>query len=257
MTARLPARLTLRSRGFTLLEVLIAVAVLGLIGGITFKSFETANDLKKRIEKAEERDQMMRAALSRMAREVSMTFLSEHYDKKRYKIRPTLFRLKDGRREARLLFTSFAHERLHTDAKESDQGIFEYSLAASEDGSGRTDLFRRSKAIIDEEFERGGEKQALVRERGEEQVRLAAPVLEAEDGGPDLVALLVVVLGEEGHRDLARHPAEGGAHHLVALLGLLDALLQVIGGLERLEREPADEAEHGDGDQHLEEGEAA
>jgi general secretion pathway protein J len=161
MSARMQTRRTLRARGFTLLEVLIAVAVLGLIGGLTFKSFETANDLKKRIEKAEERDQMMRAALSRMAREVSMAFLSEHYDKKRYKIRPTIFRLKDGRREAHLLFTSFAHERLHTDAKESDQGIFEYDLAASEDGSGRTDLFRRSKAIIDEEFERGGEKQAL------------------------------------------------------------------------------------------------
>ncbi len=155
------AKRSLRARGFTLLEVLIAVAVLGLIGGLTFKSFETANDLKKRIEKAEERDQMMRAALSRMAREASMTFLSEHYDKKRYKTRPTLFRLKDGRREAHLLFTSFAHERLHTDAKESDQGIFEYDLGASEDGSGRIDLFRRSKAIIDEEFERGGEKQAL------------------------------------------------------------------------------------------------
>ena len=150
-----------RESGFTLLEVLIAVAVLGLIGGLTFKSFETANDLKKRIEKAEERDQMMRAALSRMAREISMTFLSEHYDKKRYRTRPTLFRLKDGRREAKLLFTSFAHERLYTDAKESDQGIFEYELATSDDGSGRVDLFRRTKAIIDEEFERGGDKQPL------------------------------------------------------------------------------------------------
>lgn len=149
------------SRGFTLLEVLIAVAVLGLIGGLTFKSFDTAYDLKKRVERAEERDQMIRAALSRMAREVSMAYLSEHYDKKRYKTRPTWFRLKDGRREARLLFTSFAHERLQTDAKEGDEGVFEYELATSEDGSGRVDLFRRTKAIIDEEIERGGEKQPL------------------------------------------------------------------------------------------------
>jgi len=158
MNARLRLR---RLPGFTLLEVLIAVAVLGLIGGLTFKSFDTAYDLKKRIEKAEERDQMMRAALSRMAREVSMAFLSEHYDKKRYRTRPTWFRLKDGRREARLLFTSFAHERLHTDAKEGDAAIFEYELATADDGSGRTDLFRRTKAIIDEEIERGGVKQPL------------------------------------------------------------------------------------------------
>jgi general secretion pathway protein J len=135
--------------------------VLGLIGGLTYKSFDGAYDLKKRIEHAEERDQMIRAALNRMAREISMTFLSEHYDKRRYRTRPTIFRLKDGRHDADLLFTSFAHERLQTDAKESDQGVFEYSLGTSEDGSGRQDLFRRSKAIIDEEFERGGDKQAL------------------------------------------------------------------------------------------------
>ena len=90
-----------------------------------------------------------------------MAFLSEHYDKRRYRTRPTLFRLKDGRREAQLLFTSFAHERLHTDAKESDQGVFEYTLGLAEDGSGRQDLFRRTKGLIDEELERGGDKQAL------------------------------------------------------------------------------------------------
>ena len=149
------------TRGFTLLEVLIAVAILGLIGGLTYKAFDGAYDLKKRIEAAEERDQMIRAALSRMAREVSMAFLSEHYDKRRYRTRPTMFRLKDGRRDAQLLFSSFAHERLHTDAKESDQGLFEYTIGSSEGGGGRTDLFRRTKGLIDEEFERGGDKQPL------------------------------------------------------------------------------------------------
>jgi general secretion pathway protein J len=150
-----------RTRGFTLIEVLIAIAVLGLMSALTFRSFDTAYEVKKRFEKAEERDQMMRAALTRMAREISMAYLSEHYDKKRYRTRPTLFKLKDGRREANLLFTSLAHERLYTDAKESDEGVFEYTLGASEDGSGHTDLFRRTKAIIDEEVERGGDKQPL------------------------------------------------------------------------------------------------
>ena len=148
-------------RGFTLLEVLIAIAVLGLIGGITYKAFDGANDLKTRVEKAEDRDQMMRSAISRMAREIEMAYLSEHYDHKRFRTRPTLFRLKDGRREADLIFTSFAHERLHTDAKESDEGVFEYTLGTAEDGSGFTDVFRRTNPILDEEFERGGVKQVL------------------------------------------------------------------------------------------------
>jgi general secretion pathway protein J len=149
------------ARGFTLLEVLIAVSVLAMIGGLTWKSFDTASDLKARIERAEEREQTVRGALTRMSREISMAFLSEHYDRKRYRTRPTVFQVRDGRREADLLFTSFAHERLTTDAKESDQAVFEYSLGASEDGSGKRDLFRRVKTVIDEDTDRGGEKSAL------------------------------------------------------------------------------------------------
>lgn len=149
------------ARGFTLLEVLIAVAVLALIGGLTYKSFDAASDLKTRIERAAERDQTVRGALARMSREISMAFLSEHFDHKRYRARPTIFKLRDGRREADVLFTSFAHQRLITDAKESDQAAFEYSLGASADGSGKRDLYRRVKTVIDEEIERDGEKAVL------------------------------------------------------------------------------------------------
>ena len=145
-------------RGFTLLEVMISVAVLAMIGGLTWKSFDSAYDLKQRVEKAEDRDQTVRGALDRMSREISMTFLSEHYDRKRFRERPTFFRLKDGRREANLTFTSFAHQRLHIDAKESDQAVFDYRLDRDE---GRTSLYRRVKPQIDEESDRGGERSVL------------------------------------------------------------------------------------------------
>jgi general secretion pathway protein J len=150
-----------RASGFSLLEVLIAVAVLGLIGGLTWKTFDGAWSVKTRIEQAEERDQMVRGALNRLAREVSMTFVSEHYDRKRFRERPTLFRLKDGRRDADVLFTSFAHERLHVDAKESDQALFEYSLGPDPRDGSKVDLFRRVKPLLDEDPERGGEKDVL------------------------------------------------------------------------------------------------
>ncbi len=145
-------------RGFTLLEVMIAIAVLAMIGAITWKSFDGAYGLKQRVERAEDRDQTVRGALDRISREVSMTFLSEHYDRKRFRERPTFFRLKDGRREASLTFTSLAHQRLHVDAKESDQAVFEYRLDRDE---GKTSLFRRVKPQIDEESDRGGERAVL------------------------------------------------------------------------------------------------
>jgi len=165
----------MRRAGFTLLEVLIAVAVLGMIGAVTWKAFDGAYDLKSRVERAEERDQTARAALERMSREVSMTFLSEHYDHKRFRTRPTFFRLRDGRGEADLMFTSFAHERLHLDAKESDRAVFQYRLERDENGT--MSIFRRVKPHIDEEPDRGGEKALLA----EDVIRFTVQVWEPKD----------------------------------------------------------------------------
>jgi len=159
--ARPPNRSRAADAGFTLIEVMIAVAILGLIGAVTYKAFDGAWDLKQRVEKAEERDQTVRGALNRMSREISMAFLSEHFDRKRFRQRPTLFKLKDGRSDADLTFTSMANERLFTDAKESDQALFEYKLDRDPDDGGKTSLFRRVKTIVDEEPDRGGEKQVL------------------------------------------------------------------------------------------------
>jgi general secretion pathway protein J len=139
---------------------MIAVAVLAMIGAVTWKSFDGAYDLKSRVEKAEERDQTVRGALSRMAREVSMSFLSEHYDRKRFRERPTVFKLRNGRNEANFTFASFAHERLQIDEKTSDQAIFQYTLERDPE-TGNMSIFRRVRPQIDEEADRGGEKAAL------------------------------------------------------------------------------------------------
>jgi len=163
--------------GFTLLEVMIAVAVLGLIGGLTWKSFDAASDLKSRIERAEERDQTVRGAMNRIAREVSMAFLSEHYDRKRFRERPTRFVIKDGRREADLTFTSFGNERLAIDAKEGDQALFEYKLGPDPEVSGRRNLYRRVKPILDEDPDRGGQTAVLA----EDVVAFSVEAWDAKD----------------------------------------------------------------------------
>jgi general secretion pathway protein J len=197
-------------RGFTLMEVMIAVAVLAMIGALTWKSFDGAYGLKQRVEQAEDRDQTVRGALDRIAREVSMAFLSEHYDRKRFRERPTFFRLKDGRREAVLTVTSFAHQRLHVDAKESDQAVFEYKL--DRDEAGKRSLYRRVKPIIDEEPDRGGERAVLA----EDVVRFTVQAWDPKDrewrdewdsnspqrtGGalvPPRVRIAITVLDEQG-----------------------------------------------------------
>jgi general secretion pathway protein J len=95
-----------------------------------------------------------RLALSRLTRELSMAFISDNYDNNQLRDRPTLF----VGREDELLFTTFAHVRLHRDAKESDQAVVEYVLEADPEHAGERALFRRSKPRIDGEPDRGGRK---------------------------------------------------------------------------------------------------
>lgn len=86
-----------------------------------------------------------------------MAFLSEHYDKNRLRERPTAF----VGREDELLFCTFAHERLARDARDSDQSVVQYTLESDPEHSGERALFRREKAHIDEEADRGGRKDLL------------------------------------------------------------------------------------------------
>jgi general secretion pathway protein J len=151
VTARRP------ERGFSLVEVMIAVAITALIGGMTLGAFRQVDRAREISREQGDRYAAARLALSRLARETAMAYLSEHYDKNRMRERPTLFR----GRESALLFTSMAHERLVRDAKESDQAVYEYTVEADPDHPGEEALFRREKARIDEDPERGGRKELV------------------------------------------------------------------------------------------------
>lgn len=151
-----------RRRGFTLLEVTIAVAVTSFIGLTLGYAFNSTAGTKEVLEAQAERYRMVRAAMNRMEREISAAYVSDRYDAKRYRDafdRPTNF---VGTRD-KLLFTSLAHQRLYADAKESDQMVVEYSLKTStEKGArGRQDLMRREKALLEERMDRGGSEDPM------------------------------------------------------------------------------------------------
>ncbi|HZH04202.1 MAG TPA: type II secretion system protein GspJ [Myxococcaceae bacterium] len=152
----------LDARGFTLIEVMIAVGITALMGGLVAASFQTSMRAKEEVEAEADRYRMLRAATSRMTREVGAAFVSDRYDPKRYRDaydRPTNF----IGAENKLLFTSLAHQRLYTDAKESDQMVVEYSVKTSTDpdAKGRQDLVRRVNPAIGEPMDRGGTEDVL------------------------------------------------------------------------------------------------
>lgn len=152
----------MRRQGFTLMEVVIAVAITAFIGVVIGVSFNTTIVNKEIVEGQAEHYRMLRACMSRMVREIGAAYVSDRYDPKRYRDafdRPTNF---IGTRD-KLLFTSLAHQRLYADAKESDQMVVEYSLKTSSERAarGRQDLVRREKVQLEERMERGGTEDVL------------------------------------------------------------------------------------------------
>ena len=61
-------------RGFSLTEILIAVAILGMMGTMTFGTFNSAVNSREVALEIAEREHEVRLALERMAREISMAF---------------------------------------------------------------------------------------------------------------------------------------------------------------------------------------
>jgi general secretion pathway protein J len=149
-------------RGFTLIEVMIAVAMTAFIGVVLGVTFNTTINNKDIIESQAEHYRMLRTAMNRMVREIGAAYVSDRYDPKRYRDafdRPTNF---IGERE-KLLFTSMSHQRLYADAKESDQMVVEYQVKSSTQAKakGRSDLMRRERAQIEERMDRGGTEDVL------------------------------------------------------------------------------------------------
>jgi general secretion pathway protein J len=144
------------------MEVLIAVAITAMMGGLITASFTSSFKAKEVVEGEASSYRMLRTAMNRMSREIGAAFVSDRYDLKRYRDqydRPTNF---IGERD-RLRFTSLAHQRLYTDAKESDQMVVEYSIKSSTErgAAGRRDLVRRENPVLDEKMDRGGTEDVL------------------------------------------------------------------------------------------------
>lgn len=149
-------------RGFSLMEVMIAVSILTFIGMLTFGVF--TNTMKSRDAAAEitSHYHSIRQAMLRMTREVSMAFLSIHKDCEDPR-NDTLFALDRQGGGYRLDFTSFGHFRMRADANESDQNEVSYYVDRDPDDSKKRALMRRSQPRIDEDPDEGGDERVLAR----------------------------------------------------------------------------------------------
>jgi general secretion pathway protein J len=131
-----------RARGFTLIEVLVSVAILAGMTTLIWGSFSMTANAKRRVEEIEQRYHQIRLGMNRMSREISMAFLSKNDTPGTVNPR-TMFIGQHNSRNDDLSFSSLAHVVLRENSKECDQSVIRYYAAPDPDSRSRTHLMRR------------------------------------------------------------------------------------------------------------------
>lgn len=152
-----PVRLVRAQRGLTLVEVLVALAILSMIALLLYEAFDSMSKAKQKEGLRGDRAREGRSAIQRITRELSSAFLSMHAPQTlSLQTRSTAFYGQNGSRFDRVDFTAFAHRRVEADSKESDQAEIGYFVVADPEKSDKMDLVRREQTPIDTDVKRGG-----------------------------------------------------------------------------------------------------
>lgn len=151
-----------RLRGFTLLEVLISIAILAAITSILFGAFSALKRSKDGLSRVQDRQREARLAMARITRELQSAYLSGHVPiNQALSVQKTLFKGEHGTPADRLDFTAFANRRLDRNAHVSDQCELSYYGLSNPDGAGTIDLVRRIDTEVDLEPTKGGKVEVL------------------------------------------------------------------------------------------------
>ena len=139
----------------TLIEVAVAMAILGVMGILAYGGLSITLKSQKRADVLHERYHAARVFLTRFKRELSMAYVSLHQAEEKQTV--TLFQ---GERDT-IIFNTSSHEPIRRGVEESDQLEVEYRLDRDEDGEPA--IIRRVKYFIDDRPGKGGVEQVAVR----------------------------------------------------------------------------------------------
>ncbi len=151
-----------RGRGFTLIEVLISIAILAAITSLLFGAFAALKRSKDGLSRTQDRQREARLAMARMTRELQSAYLSAHMPlNQALLVQKTIFKGERGTPGDRVDFTAFANARLERDSHVSDQCELSYYSSPNPDGSGTNDLVRRIDTELDLLPTKGGKVEVL------------------------------------------------------------------------------------------------
>lgn len=133
-----------REAGLTLLEVMIASAVLVIMMSLAWKTISNTSDSRKRFERYEQRNHELRMAMNRIVADFEHAYLSKNEDQAATNPR-TMMIAKASSKFPEIRFSTLAHRVLWADANESEQTVISYVTKANPEKPNQTDWIRREQ----------------------------------------------------------------------------------------------------------------
>jgi general secretion pathway protein J len=138
------------ARGMTLVEVMVAIAVLAMVSVLIYGVVDSLSRGRKGEAERADRVHQLRDAVSRIMRDMTSAYLSTAAPSNQALLtRMTAFVGRSSVPYGRVDFTAFAHLRTQRDAHESDQAEVGYFVVPNPDVSEEMDLVRREQSPID------------------------------------------------------------------------------------------------------------
>jgi prepilin-type N-terminal cleavage/methylation domain-containing protein len=133
-----------RQRGFTLIEVIVASAILIVMMVLAWNTIRGTSQARKTFEAFEERNHEIRMGMGRVVSDLESAYLSKNEDTTAIHPR-TLFVSKAGNKVPDIHFSSLGHRVLWSDANESEQTIISYMVHEDRERTGTFDWIRREQ----------------------------------------------------------------------------------------------------------------
>jgi prepilin-type N-terminal cleavage/methylation domain-containing protein len=139
-----------REAGMTLLEILIAMAIMVTMMSLAWRTIANTGEVKRKFEAFEERNHELRMAMGRIAADFEAAYLSGNEDQNATYPR-TMFIAKSGSRFPEIRFSTLGHRVLWADANESEQTVISYLTRSDPERRNVTDLVRREQRRLSNE----------------------------------------------------------------------------------------------------------
>lgn len=163
-------------RGMTLIEVSVAIGIIAIIGVLTWGSIARSFDAYETVQGIDDSYHNVRVAMNRMAKELSMAYLTaQRRHRGQERIVTQFFKYEDSSPLPELHFASFAHQVFLKDAKESDQAEISYFGENDPEESGIVNLMRREAPRVDADYDEGGRAYVLAEDVRDFELRFFDP----------------------------------------------------------------------------------